>query len=70
MTDSEAQVLATEALELGQEGRWQELMALPLSAQALEIVRRKTSLDKQITNLESQETVLYQLLLKTLEVEP
>lgn len=70
MTDSEAKVLATEALELGQEGRWKELMALPLSAQALEIVRRKTSLDKQITNLESQETVLYQLLLKTLEAEP
>lgn len=67
MTNSEAQVLATEALELARLSKWEEVLALPLGPQALDLVRQKNSINTQIENLEQQEALAYQLLLQFIQ---
>ena len=66
MNREAAAELAADALELANAGRWSELLELQLPATVLELVRQKDSLNTQITNLEHQETVLWELIVQLL----
>ena len=66
MTRTEAEELAVQALDLAVEGKWPAVLELPLSPEALELVRKKTSLDRQICIAEEQERILYALLIENL----
>ena len=66
MTRAEALALAAEACELAVDGDFPELLQLELPGEVLELVRRKAQLNSQIQNLESQETILWELLVSML----
>jgi len=66
MKQAEAEALGAELLELANAGAWAELVAMDLSGGALEILRRKAQLNTQITSLEQQERLLWQMLLLAL----
>ena len=59
--------MGVEALELANEGRWSELLQLDLPDQVIEMVRQKASLNTQITILEQQERVLWELIVSLLQ---
>jgi hypothetical protein len=63
MKRSEAEALGVDLLELANAGAWPELVAMDLSAEALEILRRKAQLHTQISSMEQQERLLWEMLL-------
>lgn len=63
MKQAKAEALGVELLELANAGSWAELVAMDLSGDALEILRRKAQLNTQISGLEQQEALLWQMLL-------
>jgi len=64
MKRSEAEALGVDLLELANAGAWAELVAMDLlSAEALEILRRKAQLHTQIASMEQQERLLWEMLL-------
>lgn len=67
MNRGEALELAAEALELAGEGRWKEVLALPLPGEVIELIRRKAQLNAQISNLEQQEVILWELIVELLQ---
>lgn len=67
MTYAQAAAVGVEALELANEGRWSELLQLDLPDQVIEMVRQKASLNTQITILEQQERVLWELIVSLLQ---
>ena len=67
MTYAQAAAVGVEALELANEGRWSELLQLDLPDQVIEMVRQKASLNTQITILEQQVRVLWELIVSLLQ---
>ena len=67
MNREEALELAGEALELAGEGRWKEVLALPLPGDVIELIRQKSQLNAQISNLEQQEVILWELIVELLQ---
>ena len=66
MDRSAAAALAAEACDLAVEGNFPALLKMELPGEVLELVRRKAQLNSQIQNLESQETILWELLVSML----
>jgi hydrogenase maturation factor len=66
MKRSEAEALGVDLLELANAGAWAELLAMDLSGEALEILRRKAQLNTQIGSMEQQERLLWEMLLMEL----
>ena len=64
---TEAQAVGAESLELANDGRWGELLAMQLPDQVLELLRQKASLNTQIQILEEQERVLWELIVSLLQ---
>jgi hypothetical protein len=65
----QATAVGVEALELANEGRWGDLLAMQLPDQVLELVRQKASINTQVEILEEQERVLWQLIVALLTKE-
>ena len=59
----EAAALGVELLELANAGAWPQLLALDLSGDALEILRRKAQINGEIGSLEREEALLWEMLL-------
>ena len=66
MDRSAAAAIAAEACELAIQGDFNELLQLQLPGEVLELVRQKAQINSQIQNLESQETILWELLVSML----
>ena len=66
MDRSAAAAIAAEACDLAVEGNFPELLQLELPGEVLELVRQKAQINSQIQNLESQETILWELLVSML----
>jgi hypothetical protein len=66
MKRDQAEALGVDLLELANAGAWPELVAMDLSAEALEILRRKAQLHTQISSMEQQERLLWEMLLMEL----
>jgi hypothetical protein len=69
MNHEQATAVGFEALELANEGRWGDLLAMQLPDQVLELVRQKASINTQVEILEEQERVLWQLIVALLTEE-
>ncbi len=69
MKHDQATAVGVEALELANEGRWGDLLAMQLPDQVLELVRQKASINTQVEILEEQERVLWQLIVALLTKE-
>ena len=67
MNRAEAQTVGAEALELANDGRWGELLAMQLPDQVLELLRQKASINTRVQILEEQERVLWELIVSLLQ---
>jgi hypothetical protein len=65
----QAAAVGVEALELANNGRWGELLAMQLPDQVIEMVRQKASINTQVEILEEQERVLWELIVALLQKE-
>ena len=66
MNRADAEQVGVAALELAGDGQWGEVLGMELPGAVVELVRRKEQLNSQISNLEEQERVLWELIVQLL----
>lgn len=63
MRRDQAEALGCDLLELANAGAWAELVAMDLPGEVLELIRRKEQINVQVSRLEAEEAILWEMLL-------